>query len=301
MQFLHSLLAALAITSSCCFSVATAQNTSADTVNQGIANLLLQLEGTRLIPNLVQQSQFELHGLLVQQFGSQNISTGQLVEQVTEVANQPTWSAEYTAAANESKTFASTMFTIMTLDPGAASEEPRNIVRHYLANNVSLSMSTGNFQNTTKPIAGWFSPAPPAGSGVHRYATLVFRQPANFTLPVDLQNTNTTIETNFNLTDYISRTNLGPIVAANFFLAQSNDTSATVTATGVVSTTSVPAASVSAAVESVSKSLSSVYATTTAASSGSSSGAMAGPVVISHASVALAATAAFVLLGALTL
>ncbi|MCO5613912.1 hypothetical protein L7F22_068191 [Adiantum nelumboides] len=279
-----------------------AQSTPQDQINQGIANVTLQLEGARVIPNLISANQLQLRGLLNQQFGSSNVTTGQLVGAVDDVKSMPTWSVEYSSQASSSGQFVNASYTVMTLDPGAPSDQPRNVVRHFLANNITLNTATGGLKNTSKPIAGWFAPAPPVGSGVHRYTTLVFRQPQNFTLPANLQNRNETIDTNFNLAQYIQQTNLGPIVAANFFLLQNSDTSASVTASGVISTSSVPSASISAAVSSISSSLSSVYAASSTGKSGSgSSGAVGSPLLFSQSGIALMATAFFVAMGAFAL
>ena len=301
MQF-TTLFSSLALAIAASTSMTFAQSTPQDQINQGIANVLLQLEGARVIPNLISADQLELRGLLNQQFGGNNVTTGQLVGAVDDVKNMPTWTVEYSNQASTSGQFVNASYTVMTLDPGAPSDQPRNVVRHFLANNITLNTATGGLKNTSKPIAGWFSPAPPVGSGVHRYTTLVFRQPSNFssTLPADLQNRDETIDTNFDLAQYIQQTNLGPIVAANFFLLQNSDTSASTTASGVAATSAVPSASVSAAVSSISSSLSSVYAASSSAGSGSS-GAVGSPVLFSQSGIALMATAFFVAMGALAL
>ncbi|PWN36189.1 PEBP-like protein, partial [Meira miltonrushii] len=284
---------ALAIAAST--SMTFAQSTPQDQINEGIANVMLQLEGAHVVPNLISADQLQLRGLLNQQFGGSNVTTGELVGAVDDVKNMPIWTIEYSSQASASGQFLNASYTVMTLDPGAPSEQPRNIVRHFLANNITLDTATGGLRNTSKPIAGWFSPAPPAGSGVHRYTTLVFRQPANFTstLPAYLQNRNETIDTNFDLAQYIKEADLGPIVAANFFLLQNSDTSASMTASGVVSTSAVPSASVSAAVSSISSSLSSVYAASSTGESGKS-GAVGSPLLFSQSGIALMATAFFV-------
>lgn len=292
----------LALAMAASTSVSFAQSTPQDQINQGIADVMLQLQGARVIPNLISANQLQLRGVLNQQFDGKNVSVGQLVGSVDEVKSIPTWSVEYSSQASNSGQFVNANYTVMTLDPGAASEQPRNVVRHFLANNITLNTATGGLKNTSKPIAGWFSPVPPPGSGVHRYVTLVFRQPQNFTstLPASLQNRNETIDTNFNLAQYIQQTNLGPIVAANFFLLQNADTSASVTASGVVSTTSVAPASISAAASSVSSSLASAYAASSTSGSGSN-GAIGSPILFSQSAIALMATTFFVAMGAFAL
>lgn len=242
---------ALAAAAAASAGLVAAQNASQSEINTGIATVLANLEGTRVIPNLLPESSFELKALLDETFDGTTVQPGQMLS-VAAVADKPTWSLSFSSQAAESDIFEGKRFTVMTLDPGAASDQPRNVVRHYLANNLTLTSNSAELRNSTEPIAGWFSPAPPAGDGVHRYTTLVFVQGDDFELPDEYSQRNETIDLNFDVQSYIDEAGLGPVVAATFFLCQNDDASAATTASGVVSTTEVPAATVSAVASSVS-------------------------------------------------
>ncbi|UZJ57498.1 hypothetical protein CBS101457_006818 [Exobasidium rhododendri] len=264
-------LASLTLLAAASMQLVAGQATNQDTIASGIANVVLNLQGAHVVPDLIAASSLKLSALVMQSFGSTSNTPGQTLS-IAQVANKPSWSLQY--SSNEASAIQNSTFTIMTLDPGTATATVGNVVRHYLANNVSLT--NGQLINTTASIAGWFSPAPPVGSGAHRYTTLVFEQPSNFNIPDSLAHTNTTIDTDFDLATYISQTNLGSVVAATFFLC--SNTSAGTTSVVPVSTTVVGSSAISSASSSASASLAAAYgtATTTPASgaSSSTSGAM---------------------------
>ena len=237
-------LSTLSLLAASAMHMVAGQSTSSSEVATGIATAVLNLQGTKVIPDLFPASDLNLSAVLVQTFGSTSNMPGQQLS-IEETAQQPTWSLQYSSSALENKTF-----TIMTLDPGAATATQGNVVRHFLANNVTLNGD--QLVNTTVAIAGWFGPAPPPGSGLHRYTTLVFEQPSDFNamLPDSLSHREEEIDLNFNLADYRSQTGLGSIVAANFFLCE-NSTAAT-TSVMPVATSSVAADQISSAASSVS-------------------------------------------------
>jgi len=63
MQF-TTLFSSLALAIAASTSMTFAQSTPQDQINQGIANVTLQLEGARVIPNLISANQLQLRGLL---------------------------------------------------------------------------------------------------------------------------------------------------------------------------------------------------------------------------------------------
>lgn len=225
---------------------ASSQMTSQAALSTGIATVMLNLQGAQVIPQLLSADSFKLSALLQQTFGSTSNNPGQSLS-IAQVTGAPTLALQYNSAEQSSIENAS--YTVMTLDPGAATATAGNVVRHYLANNVTLS--NGQLQNTTQAIAGWFSPAPPAGSGVHRYTTLVFSQPSNFNLPDSLSHFDGTINTDFDLTSYISQTKLGSVIAATFFLCSNSSTAAS-SSVQPVPTTAVGSSAIQAAAATVS-------------------------------------------------
>lgn len=234
---------------------ASSQMTSQSALSTGIATVMLNLQGAQVIPQLLSADSFKLSALLQQTFGSTSNNVGQSLS-IAQVADAPTLALQYNSAQQSAIENAS--YTVMTLDPGAATATAGNVVRHYLANNVTLS--NGQLQNTTQAIAGWFSPAPPAGSGIHRYTTLVFSQPSNFNLPDSLAHYNATIDTDFDLSSYISQTNLGSVIAATFFLCSNSSTAAS-SSVVPVATTAVGSSAIQAAAATVSVSFLSLSST----------------------------------------
>jgi phosphatidylethanolamine-binding protein (PEBP) family uncharacterized protein len=253
---------------------AHSQMVSQDVLTTGIATAMLNLEGAHVIPDLLPASSFNISALLQETFGSMSVNPGQTFS-IEQVADAPSMALQYNSA--EAAAISGAAYTVMTLDPGAATSTAGNVVRHYLANNVTLS--NGMLQNTTQAIAGWFSPAPPPGDGVHRYTTLVFSQPSSFNLPNSLSHYNATIDTDFDVSSYIKQTGLGDVIAATFFLCSNTTTSASTTVTAV-STTPVSPASISAAAATVSSSLVAAYGAPSSATamSGSTGGMTSGAI-----------------------
>jgi phosphatidylethanolamine-binding protein (PEBP) family uncharacterized protein len=251
---------------------AQGQMTSQAALSTGIATAMLNLQGAHVIPDLLSANSFKLAALLQQSFDSTSNNPGQTLS-IAQVTDAPTWSLQYNTA--EQSAIENSSYTVMTLDPGAATSTPGNVVRHYLANNVTLA--NGQLQNTTEAIAGWFSPAPPPGSGVHRYTTLVFSQPSSFNLPDSLAQYDATIDTNFDLAGYISQTGLGPVIAATFFLCSNSSTAAS-SSVAPVSTAPVQPAAITALAATASSSLVAAYGQpdSTTALAGSTGGMSSG-------------------------
>ena len=92
------------------------------------------------------------------------------------------------------------------------------------------SSSSGNgpyhhLVSTNPVVVPYAGPAPPPGSGSHRYVFSLFSQPANFTNPKGYAGFSAQNRTRFSTTDYVKQAGLGPIVAANYYSAENkNDT-----------------------------------------------------------------------------
>jgi len=118
-------------------------------------------------------------------------------------------------------------YTIMMVDPDAPSAKTHEYRHwlHWLAVNIPASAATGDHIDVRKghTVTPYKGPAPPAGSGPHRYVFLIYRQPHQLDI-LSLQNI--TERTNFKIDHWIEevfgKTNKEKpeLVAANFFSAE---------------------------------------------------------------------------------
>ncbi|XP_052743314.1 protein D2-like [Bicyclus anynana] len=112
-------------------------------------------------------------------------------------------------------------YTLAIVDPDAPSRvEPtsRNW-NHWLVGNIP-----GNDVPSGETIADFVGAGPGLGSGLHRYVYLVYKQPSRlFFNEPRLSNRSAVNRTNFSITDFAKKYNLGDPIAGNFFVAQYDD------------------------------------------------------------------------------
>ena len=65
-------------------------------------------------------------------------------------------------------------------------------------------------------------PGPIAGTGIHRYAWLLFSQPSNFSAPANLSTAGVS-PGHWSVNDYVVNSRLGALVAASFFTVQNGE------------------------------------------------------------------------------
>jgi len=227
------------------FSVALSQSTQ------------LQLEGieahfqnAQLVP--VPIPAFEPTAILTANFqGLGSITPGQLVSK-DQVANAPNLTL---TPVNSSITFDGN-YTVAMIDPGAVgSDQSNGQHRHWLVNGAKVTDGKLTFEGATT-ITEYAGPAPPAGSGPHRYTIVVYTQGENFTPPADLSGPVPGV-VQFVFPDYVKNTNLGPLVAGIYYQAEEGTATVSIPATSSVVSSTLPAAHLS--------------------SSGTSSGTSSGP------------------------
>ncbi|KAF8609940.1 PEBP-like protein [Ceratobasidium sp. AG-I] len=111
-------------------------------------------------------------------------------------------------------------YVFFLLDPDAPSRsDPKWAqVRHMFAGNLTVSDKWGPvpnsvvLKNLTGAVNDYMPPAPPAGTGPHRYVALLYAQPRDF----DYSFLNTTARKGFNLTEFAVRSGLGTPLAGTF-------------------------------------------------------------------------------------
>jgi hypothetical protein len=211
------------------FSVALAQSTQ------------LQLEGieahftnAQLVP--VPIPAFEPTAILTANFGGLgNITPGQLVSK-DEVTNAPGLTL---TPVNSTTTFNGT-YTVAMIDPAAVgSDQSSGQYRHWLVNGATVTNGNLTFDGATT-ITEYAGPAPPAGSGPHRYTIVVYSQGENFAPPQDLSGPTPGVA-QFVFPDYVKNTNLGPLVAGIYYQVEEGTATVSIPATSSVVSSTLPA------------------------------------------------------------
>ncbi|KAH8108484.1 phosphatidylethanolamine-binding protein [Phellopilus nigrolimitatus] len=134
-------------------------------------------------------------------------------------------------------------FTLAMVDAGpVGSDQSKGQTRHWLVNGVSLSGSNGNetvSNASATAITEYAGPAPPSGSGAHRYVILLYTQPSSFTPPDGLSSPNVGVSV-FSLSDYVKSTGLEGPVAGMYFTVEVGTASSSPSATSAVETSTLP-------------------------------------------------------------
>ena len=111
-------------------------------------------------------------------------------------------------------------YVFFLLDPDAPSHsDPKwSQVRHMFAGNLTISGDSKHVPhsvvlgNATDAVNEYMPPAPPAGTGPHRYVALLYAQPPDF----DYSFLNTSDRYEFNITAFSQRSGLGTPLAGTF-------------------------------------------------------------------------------------
>ncbi|KAG9120769.1 hypothetical protein FRC07_003611 [Ceratobasidium sp. 392] len=111
-------------------------------------------------------------------------------------------------------------YTLFLLDPDAPSREnPKwSQVRHWFIGNLTLGGFSKHVPNSvvltneTAAVNDYKPPAPPAGTGAHRYVALLYAQPLDF----DYSFLDTSDRQHFNITEFAKRSGLGTPLAGTF-------------------------------------------------------------------------------------
>ncbi|KAL4259916.1 PEBP-like protein [Pleurotus pulmonarius] len=134
-------------------------------------------------------------------------------------------------------------YTLAMVDFGpVGSDQSKGVTRHWLVNGLTITNSA--FSNTSAvAITQYAGPAPPAGSGPHRYAFLLWEQPSTFTAPSAFSQPNMGVST-FDVNAYATDAKLGAVIAGNYITVEEGTATVTPSPTAAVETSTLPAASV---------------------------------------------------------
>ncbi|KAK4051980.1 hypothetical protein OIO90_004510 [Microbotryomycetes sp. JL221] len=206
--------------------------------------------------------------LLNVQYSFGTVENGQAYE-ADQVAEQPTLTLVPAEQYAQNLT-ASTLYTVMLADANSLGDPSPNY-RHYLENSATGSPEgQGDTLEGGNVVTSYAGPGPLPGSGPHRYAWLVFLQPARFEPPQNLSGTAGIGP--WNVQEYVQETGL-QLIAASFFTVQNGEPTGSVVETEAVNTATLSvsgASSASAAPTSASDMSSSRSSSATAISSSAS-------------------------------
>ncbi|ODO01793.1 nuclear protein [Cryptococcus wingfieldii CBS 7118] len=194
-----------------------AQGTSNGTASDvDIEGLEANFQQAQIVPGLLET--FTPEGILSVEFAGQAITTGQNLT-ADDVSSSPTLAV---SPASNATLDSSALYTVVMVDADivGTDESSTQQTRHWLVNSAGIeSGSSGsqavNWTGSTS-ITDYAGPGPDAGSGAHRYVIIIYEQPSDFTAPDDLSTPGTALG-QFSLSDYVSSSNLGSIVTANYF------------------------------------------------------------------------------------
>lgn len=157
----------------------------------------------------------------------------------------------------------SSVFTLVLADAGAVGgPDAQGIFRHFLANNVQVG-APASATNMTMPVLFdhastvtiYAGPGPLPDSGIHRYAWLLFEQPASFVPPATPSTETGPGYWEGGLSAYVRQAGLGDVVATSFFTVTAPGTASFSAGSTMPAATSILAsASASGAVNAASRS-----------------------------------------------
>ncbi|KAJ3849967.1 phosphatidylethanolamine-binding protein [Lentinula lateritia] len=179
-----------------------------------------------LVPELL--ATFDPSSILTINFdGVGDLSPGQALTQ-DQVAPTPTIQI---TAANSSVDLTGN-FTLAMVDADIVGADESNITRHWLENSVVISSASVSNSSATA-ITSYAGPAPASGSGPHRYVVILYQQPSSFSPPSEFSQPNLGVS-KFDLNGYVQDSQLGPIVAANYFTVEVGTSTTSVSVTSAV-------------------------------------------------------------------
>ncbi|ORX89024.1 OV-16 antigen, variant 2 [Basidiobolus meristosporus CBS 931.73] len=108
-------------------------------------------------------------------------------------------------------------YTLIMSDPDAPSRKNPTLGewRHWVVGNI-----TGNDISKADAVTSYFGPAPPPGTGLHRYIFMLYQQ--NGAIPYEKLPEDPSQRGNFKTSDFVKQHNL-KLVAANYFEAENKN------------------------------------------------------------------------------
>jgi phosphatidylethanolamine-binding protein (PEBP) family uncharacterized protein len=221
-----------------CFLGSLVKAQSANDSALDILAIEAHFTGSGIVPSLL--ATFDPSAVMTVTFpGVGAISPGQNLTE-DQVASTPLITI---VPANSSVSLQGNYTLVMADADIVGTNESNGQTRHWLVNGVTLTGSNSSLNASTDAgvaVTAYAGPAPAAGSGAHRYVILLLPQPATFSPPANLSTANVGVSV-FELTDYISTSNLGAPVAGMYFEVEEGIATVSVSPTSpVISSTLKP-------------------------------------------------------------
>jgi len=209
-------------------------------VTLGIAAIKAHFSNAEIVPSML--TTFDPSALMSVTFGAQAAVPPGTPLTRDQVKAAPSISL---TPANSSATFTGN-FTLAMVDAGPVGyDESQGQTRHMLINGVTIA-GTNVSTASGVLITAYAGPAPPAGTGPHRYVILLYTQPDTFSPPANLSQPGVGVSV-FDFPQYVHNSHLGPVVAGTYFTVEEGTASSSISPTSaVVSSTLRPATSITA-------------------------------------------------------
>ncbi|KAG0705225.1 phosphatidylethanolamine-binding protein [Suillus ampliporus] len=189
-------------------------------------------QGAGLVPSLL--ANFIPTALLTAGYaGVGTVTPGQLLlKSQTQTAPQLTITpANITTLLNEK-------YTAVMVDAWApGNNETRGQICHWLVNGVTIQDHSVSTRGSLE-VVRYRGPAPPSGSGPHRYVILLYAQQLS-TVPLPVFPIQSNHPGLFHLADYVKTSKIGPLIAGTYFTVQEGIASFTPSPTSPVVTSAL--------------------------------------------------------------
>jgi len=211
-----------------------------------VAVVTQQFKNAKIVPDVI--AAFKPIGLTSFNYtGVTNRTTVGAVLSSTIAATRPlsvfirgTTAAEGTAGGPFNVT--TTKYTLIMFDAGPPGYNTTTYPLIWLANNWTYGENDDHTVTLDPPnssVVDYSLPAPASGTGPHRYVSLIYAQPENFTAPPSPAPGSTNV-TSFNLPTYLTSAGLNPAIAGTYFTVEEGTATVSVAATSAVDSKTLP-------------------------------------------------------------
>jgi len=208
-----------------------------------VAVVTEQFKNAKIVPDILPA--FNPIGLLTLNYTSRTTVGAALTTANTSTAPQAVYirgTAESEAASGGPFNVTTYSYTVLMFDAGVPGAPSSLYSLHWLSNGWTYGQNDDHTVTLTPPsssVVAYSGPNPDSGSGPHRYITLVYVQPSNFT-PPDIPGYTGTGVPRFNLTTYRTNAGFGPAIVGTYFTIEQGTATVTYASTTEVDSMTLP-------------------------------------------------------------